>query len=111
MARGVLATTIKTSLISRRISFMTPKEVVARCMSKVARWNKCYDNEDEVQSYNHNVREQDKVYKEREESCWIPHPRTGIFYPKGQEGVMNEVPVGAASFAHGNYWLRDSDMY
>ncbi|GJW89158.1 hypothetical protein Tco_0164498 [Tanacetum coccineum] len=53
---------------------------------------------------------QDKVYEEREESCWISHLRTGIFYPKGHEGVMNEVPDGAASFAS-SYWLRNNDMY
>ncbi|GJW03734.1 hypothetical protein Tco_1562590 [Tanacetum coccineum] len=62
-------------------------------------WNECYDNEDELQSFRHKARQQDKVYEEREESCWILHLRTGIFYPKGHEGVMNEVPDGAAIFA------------
>ncbi|GKA15189.1 hypothetical protein Tco_0694936 [Tanacetum coccineum] len=60
------------------------------------RWNECYDNEDELQSFRHKARQQDKVYEEREESCWILHLRTGIFYLKGHEGVMNEVPDGAA---------------
>ncbi|GJX94717.1 RNA-directed DNA polymerase, eukaryota, reverse transcriptase zinc-binding domain protein [Tanacetum coccineum] len=63
------------------------------------KWNECYDNEDELQSFRHKARQQDKVYEEREESCWILHLRTGIFYPKGHEGVMNEVPDGAAIFA------------
>ncbi|GJS87194.1 hypothetical protein Tco_0769830 [Tanacetum coccineum] len=53
----------------------------------------------ELQSFRHKARQQDKVYEEREESCWILHLRTGIFYPKGHEGVMNEVPDGAAIFA------------
>ncbi|GKB36493.1 hypothetical protein Tco_0881435 [Tanacetum coccineum] len=66
-------------------------------------WNECYDNEDELQSFRHKARQQDKVYEEREESCWILHLRTGIFYPKGHEGVMNEVPDGAAIFASNRY--------
>ncbi|GJX80548.1 hypothetical protein Tco_0328697 [Tanacetum coccineum] len=33
-----------------------------------------------------------------------------IFYLKGHEWVMNEVPDGAAIFAF-SYWLRNSDMY
>ncbi|GJT00223.1 hypothetical protein Tco_0821392 [Tanacetum coccineum] len=73
-------------------------------------WNECYDNEDELQSFRHKARQQDKVYEEREESCWILHLRTGIFYPKGHEGVMNEVPDGTAIFAS-SYWLRNNDMY
>ncbi|GJY63688.1 hypothetical protein Tco_0465148 [Tanacetum coccineum] len=58
----------------------------------------------------HKAQQQDKVYEEREESCWILHLRTSIFYPKGHKGVMNEVPDGAAIFAS-SYWLRNSDMY
>ncbi|GJT25106.1 hypothetical protein Tco_0895043 [Tanacetum coccineum] len=61
-------------------------------------------------NYMHKARQQDKVYEEREESCWIPHLRTGIFYPKGLEGVTNEVPDGVAIFAS-NYWLRNNNMY
>ncbi|GJZ68640.1 putative reverse transcriptase domain-containing protein [Tanacetum coccineum] len=72
--------------------------------------NECYDNEDELQSFRHKARQQDKLYDEREESCWILHLRTGIFYPKGHEGAMNKVPDGAAIFAS-SYWLRNSDMY
>ncbi|GJR37771.1 hypothetical protein Tco_1213455 [Tanacetum coccineum] len=77
---------------------------------RVDQWNECYNNEDELQSFRHKTRQQDKVYEEREECCWIPHLCTGIFYLKGHEGVMNEVPDGAASFAS-SYWLRNSDMY
>ncbi|GKC44424.1 hypothetical protein Tco_1062146 [Tanacetum coccineum] len=73
-------------------------------------WNECYDNENELQSFRHKARQQDKVYEEREESCWILHLRTGIFYLKGHEGAMNEVPDGAAIFAS-SYWLRNNDMY
>ncbi|GJX41236.1 hypothetical protein Tco_0256226 [Tanacetum coccineum] len=77
---------------------------------EIEKWNVYYDNEDELQSFKHKARQQDKVYEEREESCWILYLRTGIFYPKGREGVMNELPDGAAIFAS-NYWLRNSDMY
>ncbi|KAJ4820147.1 F-box/RNI superfamily protein [Rhynchospora pubera] len=40
---------------------------------------------------------------------WIPHPRTGIYYPEGHEWVMEDVPNGASSFAV-NYWLRSSEV-
>ncbi|CAK9181155.1 unnamed protein product [Ilex paraguariensis] len=39
---------------------------------------------------------------------WVPHPRTGIYFPKGHEWVMEEVPNGAASFGQ-TYWLRNTD--
>ncbi|CAI9113798.1 OLC1v1014478C1 [Oldenlandia corymbosa var. corymbosa] len=32
----------------------------------------------------------------QEGSWWVPDDRTGIFYPKGQEKVMENVPTGAA---------------
>ncbi|CAK9181154.1 unnamed protein product [Ilex paraguariensis] len=41
-------------------------------------------------------------------SYWVQHPRTGIYFPKGHELVMEEVPVGAASFGE-TYWLRNTD--
>ncbi|XP_004511304.1 uncharacterized protein [Cicer arietinum] len=34
------------------------------------------------------------------DSCWwIPHPRTGIYFPAGHDWVMEDVPDGAATFA------------
>ncbi|GJV23659.1 hypothetical protein Tco_1376354 [Tanacetum coccineum] len=90
------------------LSIHTYALVSARSLIPI--WNECYDNEDELQSFRHKVRQQDKVYEEREESCWHLHLRTGIFYPKGHEGVMNEVSDVAAIFAS-SYWLRNSDMY
>ncbi|KAI3815276.1 hypothetical protein L1987_14938 [Smallanthus sonchifolius] len=107
MTRGGLATTIKT-LFRRRSNIITPKGVVIRCMNKVARWDECYDDEHEVQSFEHKVHPQDKKYKEHEESCWIPHSRTGIYYPKGHEWVMKDVPDGAARFDY-TYWFRNGD--
>lgn len=46
--------------------------------------------------------------KTEDESCWVPHPRTGIYMPKGHEWVMDDVPEGAASFNQ-TYWLRNVD--
>jgi Late embryogenesis abundant protein len=40
---------------------------------------------------------------------WVPHPRTGIYYPEGHEWVMEDVPNGASSFSV-NYWLRSSEV-
>lgn len=31
-----------------------------------------------------------------ESSSWVPHPRTGIYYPQGHEKVMEDVPAAAA---------------
>ncbi|CAL0300365.1 unnamed protein product [Lupinus luteus] len=41
-------------------------------------------------------------------AIWVPHPRTGIFFPKGHEWVMDDVPEGAACFTQ-NYWFRNID--
>ncbi|GKV26449.1 hypothetical protein SLEP1_g35743 [Rubroshorea leprosula] len=42
------------------------------------------------------------------ESCWVPHPRSGIYCPKGHEWVMNDVPESAARFERA-FWLRNVD--
>ncbi|GKE17831.1 hypothetical protein Tco_1425408 [Tanacetum coccineum] len=101
---------IHSSLFSNHRRLPPPPSVAAPPSLKCFRWNECYDNKDELQSFRHKARQQDKVYEEREESCWIPHLRTGVFYPKGHEWVMNEVPDGAGSFAS-SYSLRNNDMY
>lgn len=31
--------------------------------------------------------------------CWVPHPRTGIYFPVGHDWVMEDVPEGAATFS------------
>ncbi|KAL3843869.1 hypothetical protein ACJIZ3_001272 [Penstemon smallii] len=41
-------------------------------------------------------------------SCWVPHPRSGIYFPKGQDWVMEDIPNGAASFDR-TFWLRNVD--
>lgn len=30
------------------------------------------------------------------DNSWVPHQRTGIYYPKGQEKIMQDVPPEAA---------------
>lgn len=37
-------------------------------------------------------------------SCWVPHPRTGIYFPVGHEWVMEDVPDGAATFSETCYY-------
>jgi len=37
-------------------------------------------------------------------SCWVPHPRTGIYFPVGHEWVMKDVPDGAATFSETCYF-------
>ncbi|KAG4212808.1 hypothetical protein ERO13_A01G008400v2 [Gossypium hirsutum] len=38
--------------------------------------------------------------------CWVPHPKSGIYFPEGHEWVMKDVPDGAASLNQ-TYWLRN----
>lgn len=44
-----------------------------------------------------------------ESACWVPHPRTGIYFPKGQERVMEDVPDGAASLVQTHWFRNDPD--
>jgi len=37
-------------------------------------------------------------------NCWVPHPRTGIYFPVGHEWVMEDVPDGAATFSETCYF-------
>ncbi|XP_039065724.1 uncharacterized protein LOC120211191 [Hibiscus syriacus] len=41
-------------------------------------------------------------------SSWVPHPKSGIYYPKGHEWVMDDVPDWAASFGR-SFWVRSTD--
>ncbi|KAL2254577.1 UNVERIFIED_CONTAM: hypothetical protein Sindi_0252400 [Sesamum indicum] len=42
------------------------------------------------------------------QSRWLPHPRSGIYFPEGHEWVMDGVPDNAASFDR-TVWLRTTD--
>ncbi|KAL0454297.1 UNVERIFIED_CONTAM: hypothetical protein Slati_0768900 [Sesamum latifolium] len=71
-----------------------------------------------TEAQNHHIKSSNKVAEgpaEEEEwpredtgSCWMPHPRTGIYFPKGQEWVMEDIPNDAASFDC-TFWLRSID--
>ncbi|GLT60066.1 hypothetical protein SLA2020_328520 [Shorea laevis] len=41
---------------------------------------------------------------ENDSSSWVPHERTRIYYPKGQEKVMDDIPSGAAKVAESNFF-------
>lgn len=42
-------------------------------------------------------------------SCiWVPHPRTGVYFPKGHERVMDDLPDHGASLSE-TCWYRDVD--
>nr|XP_043623170.1 uncharacterized protein LOC122594953 [Erigeron canadensis] len=114
---GLIATTIK-NVLHRRSSFMNHKTLIGRrCISsKVARWDDDDDsNKHEavvMQSFRNNIKVQLMQQEDRqriEGSCWIPDPRTGIYYPKGHEWVMKDVPDGAATFTY-NYWFRNTEL-
>lgn len=60
--------------------------------------NKEEVEEEELGSYN-NI---------RGGSIWVPHPNNGIYYPKGHERIMDDVPNAAASFSP-TYWFRSID--
>ncbi|KAJ7961221.1 Late embryogenesis abundant protein [Quillaja saponaria] len=46
---------------------------------------------------------------DNDNSVWVPHERTGIYYPKGQEKVMQDVPSGAGKDAGVN-WFSYNDI-
>ncbi|KAG5548230.1 hypothetical protein RHGRI_013810 [Rhododendron griersonianum] len=76
-----------------------PKQV-ERCMSKLAQKNPTSEKQKEHYSI--------KGGHTGGPSRWVPHPRTGIYYPTGHERVMDGVPDGAASFVE-THWLRNTD--
>ncbi|KAA3488632.1 LEA_3 domain-containing protein [Gossypium australe] len=41
-------------------------------------------------------------------SSWVPHPKSGIYFPKGHEWVMDDVSDRAASFGS-SFWVRSVD--
>ncbi|KAL2554849.1 hypothetical protein Fot_08468 [Forsythia ovata] len=43
-------------------------------------------------------------------TCWIPDDRTGIYYPKGQEKIMEDVPRDAGrNFGAINWFSNHED--
>ncbi|XP_012093086.1 uncharacterized protein LOC105650750 isoform X2 [Jatropha curcas] len=72
-----------------------------------------YDYDYDCKNHDHQLekssRNSIKEGKRDSAPYWIPHPRTGIYVPKGQEWMMDDVPEGAASFNQ-TYWLRNVDV-
>ncbi|KAG6588707.1 hypothetical protein SDJN03_17272, partial [Cucurbita argyrosperma subsp. sororia] len=56
----------------------------------------------------HNKEETETEPLSYNSSTWVPHPRTGIYFPQGHEWVMKDVPENAASFSP-VFWFRDFD--
>ncbi|KAL6972933.1 hypothetical protein U1Q18_027107 [Sarracenia purpurea var. burkii] len=46
----------------------------------------------------------------RDGDWWVPDHRTGIYYPKGQEKVMEDVPLGAGK-DFGVNWFSTHDEF
>ncbi|KAG8364212.1 hypothetical protein BUALT_Bualt19G0104800 [Buddleja alternifolia] len=92
----------KTKMLHLRPFFMRGL-VVGRCMSKLARSNNHKNINKVLEAPPAGGRQ-----LEDSSSCWIPHPRTGIYFPKGQERVMEDIPSDAASFDC-TFWLRNTD--
>ncbi|KAH7858910.1 hypothetical protein Vadar_029262 [Vaccinium darrowii] len=41
---------------------------------------------------------------------WVPDHRTGIYYPKGQEKVIEDVPAGAGKDFRVNWFTNNEDF-
>ncbi|KAK2651809.1 hypothetical protein Ddye_011665 [Dipteronia dyeriana] len=39
---------------------------------------------------------------------WVPDDRTGIYYPKGHEKVIEDVPIGATKHTPGVNWFSNN---
>jgi hypothetical protein len=39
---------------------------------------------------------------------WVPHPRSGVYFPKGHEHVIDDLPAHSASLNQ-TCWLRNVD--
>ncbi|KAL3638491.1 hypothetical protein CASFOL_017862 [Castilleja foliolosa] len=88
--------------------FSVQELAFGRCMSKLAgKNNHDHEKTDKVVLEGKCADEQEQTVEDRR-SCWIPHPRTGIYFPKGQEWVMEDVPNDAASL-DSTFWLRSVD--
>jgi hypothetical protein len=59
---------------------------------------------EEVKKTSHDIGHSDSTY------VWIPHDRTGIYYPKGQEKVMEDVPPAAVKDVGVNWFSYNEDI-
>ncbi|KAF3620178.1 hypothetical protein P3S67_009777 [Capsicum chacoense] len=51
------------------------------------------------------------VMKNQDDSWWVPDDRTGIFYPKGQEKVIEDVPSAAGRDFGAVNWFSNHEDY
>lgn len=49
--------------------------------------------------------------KNQDDSWWVPDDRTGIFYPKGQEKVIEDVPSAAGRDFGAVNWFSNHEDY
>ncbi|KAJ4716177.1 putative Late embryogenesis abundant protein Lea5 [Melia azedarach] len=75
----------------------------------VSRFARPVDDEAEAESLKGSLKEEKINSKVDSLTCWVPHPRSGIYFPQGQEWVMEDVPKGAASLGGRTFWLRNDD--
>ncbi|KAI3448161.1 hypothetical protein Pfo_004826 [Paulownia fortunei] len=76
---------------------------VERCISRLARSNHPKNTNKVLEEPAADGRRPEDT-----QGCWMPHPRTGIYFPRGQEWVMDDIPNDVASFDC-TFWLRSID--
>ncbi|KAL8553413.1 hypothetical protein ACS0TY_001908 [Phlomoides rotata] len=77
-----------------------------RCMSKLAKPNQIKATKKDLEGP---ATAADKRQPpEKTTGFWVPHHRNGIYFPKGQEWVMEDIPNDAATFDC-TFWLRSID--
>lgn len=59
---------------------------------------------EEVKNMSHNIGENNI-----DGNLWVPHERTGIYYPKGHEKVMEDVPPKAEKDIMNVNWFSYND--
>ncbi|XVE91194.1 hypothetical protein DITRI_Ditri20bG0134800 [Diplodiscus trichospermus] len=75
------------------INSIFSKPTIRKCCSK---GSSCADKLREPMKMEAEEVKKKSIGGNQDGSCWIPHDRTGIYYPKGQEKVMEDVPAIAA---------------
>ncbi|KAK6121200.1 hypothetical protein DH2020_045062 [Rehmannia glutinosa] len=104
----------RTGIKNTKMLFIKPFSVHGlavgrRCMSKLGNPNDPPENTNKIlKTPTSDERRWPEEPPEERRSCWMPHPRTGIYFPVGQDWVMDDVPNDAASFDC-TFWLRSID--
>ncbi|KAL9242070.1 hypothetical protein vseg_016108 [Gypsophila vaccaria] len=83
-----------------------------RCMSQIAAMRELEHADHEIEDIGGESLQYKKQSDEKEviEMNWVPHPRSGIYFPQGHDWVMEDVPCDSATLGQGQtYWLRNID--